>query len=121
MSQIMYTFFKFFLYELKYINDILNMRIHDYMIMPPLKGTTSLGRAVASSVQGGVSYANLLPTLLGAVSMQSTISILSQPRKLTRQNFFPTEIVPGSRWEDNILISTYIVGGTLTTTSVCNI
>ena len=56
-----------------------------------------------------------------SVSKQSTISILSQPRKLTLRKFFTTEIVLGARWEDDILFSSYIVGGTHTTTFVCNI
>ena len=56
-----------------------------------------------------------------SVIRQSTITIPPKPRNLSFRKFFPTEIVPGSRWEDDILFSSYINGGTHTTTFVCHI
>ena len=48
------------------------------------------------------------------------ISILPKPKNLSFQRFPTTEIVPGSRWEDDILFSSYINGGSYTTTFVCH-
>jgi hypothetical protein len=61
------------------------------------------------------------PSKILSVTRQPTASILPKPKKLSFQKFFTTEIVPGSKWEDAILLSSYINGGTLTTTFVCHI
>ena len=52
---------------------------------------------------------------------QTTITIPLKHRNLSFQKFFPTEIVPGSRWEDDSLFSSYINGGTHTSTFVFHI
>jgi hypothetical protein len=57
------------------------------------------------------------------LSSQTLPSILIVPKSqvLSFRKFPTTEIVPGSRWEDDILFSSYINGGSHTTTFVCHI
>ena len=62
----------------------------------------------------------LPPKLLSSQKLQP-ISILPKPKKLSVRKFFPIETVPGSRWEDDVWFSSYINGGSHTTTFVCHI
>ena len=62
----------------------------------------------------------LPPKLLSSHTLPH-ISILPKPKNLSFRRFPTTEIVPGSRWEDDILFSSYINGVSHTTTFVCHI
>jgi hypothetical protein len=63
----------------------------------------------------GIDISPLSSKLLSSQTLPS-ISILPKPQVLSFQKFPTTEIVPGSRWEDDIWFYSYINGGSQTTT-----